>query len=215
MTDPMDLANLRREFMTRPLRRSDLAPDPITQFRNWFSDALAASTLDPNAMSVATVGIDGQPSLRTVLLKSFDVRGFVFYTNLGSRKAQDIRHNPQVALLLYWAEIGRQVRITGKAVRTLASEDLDYFRSRPRTSQIGAWASAQSHAIDARDVLDGKYAEIEARFGTAEVPLPTFWGGYRVAAETMEFWQARASRLHDRFSYSVSADGWMMQRLAP
>ncbi|MEZ5566715.1 MAG: pyridoxamine 5'-phosphate oxidase [Gammaproteobacteria bacterium] len=215
MTEPVDIANLRREFMTRPLRRGALAPDPLTQFQLWFSDALAASTLDPNAMSVATVGVDGQPSLRTVLLKHFDARGFVFYTNLDSHKAHDIRHNPRVALLLYWAEIGRQVRITGLAARTSAAEDASYFSSRPRDSQLGAWASPQSQLIDTRDSLEAKFARIKTRFDAGEVPLPDFWGGYRVIAETVEFWQARENRLHDRFIYSASNSGWTIQRLAP
>lgn len=215
MADPIDIASLRREFNTRPLHRRDLAADPIGQFRAWFSEALAADAMDPNAMSVATVGVDGRPSLRTVLLKGFDDRGFVFYTNLGSHKAQDIRHNPQAALLFYWPEIGRQVRVSGRAARTTTAEDEGYFRSRPRDSQVGAWASAQSHVIDDRNVLEQKFAMIQARFANDDVPLPTFWGGYRVTAESVEFWQARENRLHDRFVYRLADGGWQILRLAP
>lgn len=215
MAATTDIANLRREFNVRPLHRRDLAADPVTQFRQWLDEALAAEAMDPNAMSIATVGVDGQPSLRTVLLKSFDARGFVFYTNLGSHKAQDIRHNPRMALLFYWPEIGRQVRIGGQAARTPTTEDQAYFASRPRDSQLGAWASAQSHVIETRTVLEERFAEVRTRFDGAAVPLPTFWGGYRVAAETVEFWQARENRLHDRFVYRATADGWTISRLAP
>ena len=215
MAATTDIANLRREFNVRPLHRRDLAADPVTQFRQWLDEALAAEAMDPNAMSIATVGVDGQPSLRTVLLKSFDARGFVFYTNLGSHKAQDIRHNPHMALLFYWPEIGRQVRIGGQAARTATTEDQAYFASRPRDSQLGAWASAQSHVIETRTVLEERFAEVRTRFDGAEVPLPTFWGGYRVSAETVEFWQARENRLHDRFVYRATADGWTISRLAP
>ena len=215
MNIPVDLANLRRDYRTRPLARSDLAADPVIQFQQWFAEALDASVLDPNAMSVATVGDDGQPSLRTVLLKHFDAQGFVFYTNHDSRKAREMAGNPRVALLLYWAEISRQVRITGRAARVPAAESLRYFLSRPRDSQIGAWVSEQSRVIEGRQLLEAKFAEIKGRFAAGEVPLPSFWGGYRVEADTVEFWQARENRLHDRFLYSRGGAGWTIERLAP
>jgi pyridoxamine 5'-phosphate oxidase len=215
MADPVDLASLRRDYQSRPLHRRDLATDPVVQFQQWFTEALDAGALDPNAMSIATVGTDGQPSLRTVLLKYFDATGFVFYTNLNSRKAQEIKANPKVALLLYWAEIGRQVRITGTATRTSAIENLRYFLTRPRDSQIGAWVSEQSRVIEGRSLLEAKFAELKEKFTAGEVPLPAFWGGFRVLAETVEFWQARDNRLHDRFLYSRSGSDWTIARLAP
>lgn len=215
MTAPIDLAGLRRDYRTRPLERGDLAADPVTQFQQWFTEALEASVLDPNAMGVATVGPDGQPSLRMVLLKHFDAQGFVFYTNHDSRKAREMAGNPRVALLLYWAEISRQVRITGTATRVPAAESLRYFLSRPRDSQIGAWVSEQSRVIEGRQLLEAKFAEIRGRFAAGEVPLPSFWGGYRVAMDSVEFWQARENRLHDRFLYSRGGAGWTIERLAP
>ena len=215
MGNTVDLENLRRAFRTRPLDRNDLDADPVVQFQKWFTEALAANVLDPNAMSIATVAPDGQPSLRTVLLKQYDARGYVFYTNHESRKAREIAGNPRVALLLYWAEISRQVRITGTATRLSAAESLRYFLSRPRDSQIGAWISEQSRVIEGRQTLEARFAEMKERYAAGEVPLPSFWGGYRVAVQTMEFWQARESRLHDRFLYSRSDTGWVIERLAP
>jgi pyridoxamine 5'-phosphate oxidase len=215
MATPLDLANLRRDYRTRPLERSDLAADPVAQFQQWFTEALDANVLDPNAMAVATVGADAQPSLRMVLLKHFDAAGFVFYTNHDSRKAREMAGNPRVALLLYWAEISRQVRITGTATRVTAAESLRYFLSRPRDSQIGAWVSEQSRVIEGRQLLEAKFAAIRGRFAAGEVPLPSFWGGYRVAMDSVEFWQARENRLHDRFLYSRGGAGWTIERLAP
>ncbi len=215
MSDPIDLATLRRDYRTRPLGRDDLAADPIVQFQQWFTEALDASVLDPNAMSIATVGDDGQPSLRTVLLKYFDTGGFVFYTNLESRKAREMANKSRVALLFYWAEISRQVRITGTATRISTAESLRYFLTRPRDSQIGAWVSEQSRVIEGRQYLEAKFAELKSRFAAGDVPLPAFWGGYQVQAHTVEFWQARENRLHDRFLYSQSGTGWTIHRLAP
>jgi len=215
MTLPVDLAGLRRDYRTRPLERADLAADPVTQFQQWFAEALEADVLDPNAMAVATVGPDGQPSQRMVLLKHFDAAGFVFYTNHDSRKAREIAGNDRVALLIYWAELSRQVRVSGRAARVTAAESLRYFLSRPRDSQIGAWVSDQSRVIEGRQFLEGKFAEMKARFSAGEVPLPSFWGGYRVAVDQMEFWQARENRLHDRFLYSRDGSGWNIERLAP
>jgi pyridoxamine 5'-phosphate oxidase len=211
----IDIANLRRDYRTRRLDDGTLDPDPFRQFAQWFAEALETQVLDPNAMSVASVAADGQPSLRTVLLKYYDASGFVFYTNLESRKAREINANPRVALLFYWAELSRQVRITGSASHTSATENLRYFLSRPRDSQIGAWVSAQSSVIGSRSLIENKFMEIRRKFSAGEVPLPSFWGGYRVQPETIEFWQAGEHRLHDRFLYSRSGPGWSIARLAP
>jgi pyridoxamine 5'-phosphate oxidase len=211
-----DLADLRRNYSSKPLRREDLDPDPVVQFSRWFEEARHAQALDPNAMSIATVAGDGQPSLRTVLLKYYDREGFVFYTNLGSRKARDIAANPRVALLFFWPEVHRQVKIRGTARRTSALENLRYFMRRPRDSQLGAWVSDQSQVISSRQVLEEKFAEMQRRFVSGEVPLPNFWGGYRVSLEAIEFWQGRESRLHDRFLYTrAEPDEWSIKRLAP
>ncbi len=210
-----DIANLRRDYRTRRLDPGALDPDPFRQFEHWFAEAMETQVLDPNAMSIASVAADGQPSLRTVLLKYYDASGFVFYTNLESRKSREIIANPRVALLFYWAELSRQVRITGTASRTSAAENLRYFMTRPRDSQIGAWVSAQSSVISSRSLIENKFMEMRQKFAAGEVPLPSFWGGYRVQPETIEFWQAGEHRLHDRFLYSRSGDGWSIARLAP
>lgn len=210
-----DISQIRREFASRPLRRADLDPDPVRQFRQWMDEAIAAAMADPNAMSLATVGPDGQPSLRTVLLKGLDERGFVFYTNLGSRKAAEIGASPCVALLFYWPELSRQVKVTGEAARTGVAEDLRYFASRPRDSQLGAWASAQSRPVAGRALLEQAFEQMRRRYADGEVPLPAFWGGYRVRPSSIEFWQARANRLHDRFVYTRGDGGWTIERLAP
>ena len=211
-----DLADLRREYITTSLRGADLAADPFQQFDSWFAEALAAEVMDPNAMSVATVSAEGQPSLRTVLLKYFDTSGFVFYTNLGSHKAEEIKCNPQVALLFYWHELNRQVKVIGTAERATAKENIQYFSRRPKDSQLAAWVSAQSQVISARSVLENKFAEMKMKYQNGEVPLPSFWGGYRIAPSSLEFWQGRANRLHDRFAYTRdAANAWSIERLAP
>jgi pyridoxamine 5'-phosphate oxidase len=216
MTDTgKDLADLRRDYSSRPLRGADLDIDPVRQFDRWFQDALQAQVLEPNAMSVATVDADGQPSSRTVLLKFYDPNGFVFYTNLGSRKAREIGANPRVALLFFWPELHRQVKIRGSAARVTAAESLGYFSRRPRDSQLGAWVSSQSQPISSRAMLEQKFAEIREKFAAGEVPLPSFWGGFRVAPAAIEFWQGQPNRLHDRFLYTRAGDGWQSQRLAP
>jgi pyridoxamine 5'-phosphate oxidase len=211
-----DLADLRREYRSKPLRREDLAADPIVQFDRWFADAQRAEALEVNAMSIATTDQNGQPSLRTVLLKYYDEQGLIFYTNLGSRKSRELAANPKVALLFFWPEVHRQVKIRGTAGRTSAAENLRYFMRRPRDSQLGAWVSEQSQVISSRQVLEAKFAEMKRRFAAGEVPLPDFWGGYRVQPEAIEFWQGQENRLHDRFLYTrVEDSGWIIERLAP
>jgi pyridoxamine 5'-phosphate oxidase len=210
-----DLADLRSEYRNSPLRRTDLDSDPIVQFDRWFQDALRAAVAEPNAMSIATVDAAGQPSSRTVLLKRYDSRGFVFYTNMGSRKAREIEGNPRVALLFFWPELHRQVKVRGTAARTSAAETLGYFMRRPRASQLGAWVSNQSQPVSSRALLEQKFAEMRQKFAAGEVPLPSFWGGFRVTPHAIEFWQGQESRLHDRFLYTRRNGGWRIERLAP
>jgi pyridoxamine 5'-phosphate oxidase len=202
--------------MTRGLRQPDLDPNPFRQFEVWFAQAIDSGIPEPNGMSLATVAGDGQPWLRTVLLKLYDDRGFVFFTNYESRKARHLEENPRVALLFPWVALGRQVKITGRAARIPAAESMKYFMTRPRGSQIGAWASPQSQVITSRSLLEAKVDEIRRKFADGEIPLPSFWGGYRVVPQTVEFWQARESRLHDRFIYRREDGGrWAIARLAP
>lgn len=211
-----DLADMRREYRIKPLNREDLDPDPYRQFDRWFNEATKVEAMDANAMSIATATADGQPSIRTVLLKYYDATGFVFYTNLDSRKAVEIAANPHVALLFYWHELHRQVKITGVATKISAVETLRYFSRRPRDSQLGAWVSQQSSIISARSILENKFTEMKMKFANGEVPLPSFWGGYRVKPACMEFWQGRESRLHDRFRYQeTETNRWTVDRLAP
>jgi pyridoxamine 5'-phosphate oxidase len=211
-----DLADLRREYRNRPLRRADLNTDPIVQFDQWFQEALNIEAMDANAMSLATVSAESQPSLRTVLLKYYDAEGLVFYTNLGSRKAGEIADNSNVALLFYWHELHRQVKVCGTAKMISAAENIRYFARRPRDSQLGAWVSRQSHTISSRAILENKFAEMKEKFSRGEVPLPSFWGGYRVTPDSLEFWQGRENRLHDRFMFTRQPEAdWSLQRLAP
>jgi len=206
----------REAVMARGLSRDALDPDPIRQFQRWFEEAIAQDIPEPNAMSLATVDTRGQPYIRTVLLKLYDTSGFVFFTNYESRKARQIGENPRVSLLFPWVALARQLQIVGTARRIPTAESLKYFATRPRGSQIGAWASPQSRVITTRSLLEEKVAEIKRHFAQGQIPLPDFWGGYRVEPEMIELWQGRESRLHDRFQYVRDQDrNWLIERLAP
>ena len=209
-----DVAALRRNYTRDGLRRADLDPDPIGQFRKWFSEALAAELVEPNAMVLSTT--DGKrPSSRTVLLKAYDERGFVFFTNYESRKAREIAVDAHVSLLFPWYPLERQVGIIGRAERISAAESLAYFTSRPHGSRLGAWVSQQSTVINSRKFLEMKWDEMKRKFADGEIPLPSFWGGIRVIPAEIEFWQGRENRLHDRFRYARSGAAWAIERLAP
>ncbi|WP_112478321.1 pyridoxamine 5'-phosphate oxidase [Vibrio variabilis] len=212
----MGIEDIRREYSKGGLRRKDLANDPIEQFNKWLAQAVEAELSDPTAMTVATVDENGMPFQRIVLLKSVDENGFVFYTNLGSRKAQHIEHNNKVSLHFPWHTLERQVHITGVAEKLTAIENMKYFTSRPKESQLAAIASKQSSRISARGVLEGKFLELKQKFAKGEIPVPTFWGGYRIRPESIEFWQGGEHRLHDRFLFSKDGAGqWDAERLAP
>ena len=212
----MNVSGLRRSATGFSLDREDLDDDPIIQFEDWFGYACENVPMDPNAFSISTVDLQNRPSSRTVLLKYFDENGFVFFTNFGSKKAEHIENNPNVAMLFFWSDAARQVKIRGTAARIPASETLKYFMSRPRGSQIGAWVSAQSSVISSRSLLESEFQKLKKKFKNKEVPLPSFWGGYRVVPYEVEFWQGRRNRLHDRFQYTKQDDGsWKIERLAP
>jgi pyridoxamine 5'-phosphate oxidase len=215
-TMPPDLTGLRNEYAAHGLRRADLHSNPLQQFGAWFAAALAADIREVNAMSLATATPDGKPSVRIVLLKGFDERGFAFFTNYDSEKGREIEANPHAALAFYWAQLERQVRISGAVEKTSREDSAAYFHSRPVGSRLGAWASKQSEVVDARQVLDSRLTEMTERYENGNVPLPPHWGGYRVKPDKFEFWQGRPNRLHDRFRYSLQADGtWLIDRLAP
>lgn len=211
----MSLQDLRRHYALKTLEHSDLHPDPSEQFRFWLAEALDAQVLEPNAMTLATADADGRPSARVVLLKGVDNEGFRFFTNYESRKARELEANPHAALVFVWLELERQVRVEGTVTRLSRAESERYFRSRPHGSQLGAWASPQSARIGGREILEEKLESLESRYHEGEVPLPPFWGGYLVKPHAVEFWQGRASRLHDRFLYRRLADAWEISRLAP
>lgn len=212
----MDISQLRQEYLQSGLSRENLDRDPFRQFEQWFQQACSVDLLEPNAMTLATVSTDGTPYLRTVLLKYFDRDGFVFFTNYESRKAQQIAENPQVALLFLWLPLERQAHIQGTATKISIAESLRYFTSRPRGSQLGAWCSQQSTVISSRKLLEMQLEKMKRKFEDREIPLPSFWGGYRVVPHSFEFWQGRANRLHDRFLYTAPSQGeWEIQRLSP
>ena len=209
------LRELREEYTLGGLAEGDLEADPLVMVRGWLDDAVAADLRDPTAMVLSTVSAEGRPSSRTVLLKGLD-RGLVFYTNYASRKGEDLAGQPRCALLFPWYSLQRQVRVEGRAERVSEEESAAYFASRPRASQLGAWASPQSRVVADRAALDRKYAEVADRFG-GDVPLPPFWGGYRVLPETVELWQGRVNRMHDRLRYTLvpTRGDWQVERLAP
>lgn len=212
----MEIDQWRRDYLRGGLQREDLRPEPMDQFRKWLADAAESDLSDPSAMCLATVDSSGQPSQRIVLLKGFDGHGFVFYTNLQSRKARDLEASQRVSLLFPWQMLERQVIVRGRARLLDREEALAYFRTRPRESQLAAWASPQSRPIESRAELMQAFEAVRGEYEGGEVPLPDFWGGYRVTADEIEFWQGGASRLHDRFIYRLQADGrWKIERLAP
>lgn len=212
----MDLSSFREEYLKDSLHRKDLAASPFEQFDRWFKQALESGIPEPNAMSIATATTEGVPSLRTVLLKYYDDRGYVFFTNYTSRKANEIARNPEVCMLLPWVTLERQIIVYGRAEKISRTETLKYFLSRPRESQLGAWVSHQSQAISTRKLLMMKLNELRTKFAEGKVPLPDFWGGFRIIPHHMEFWQGGPGRIHDRFLYTLLPDSsWDIQRLQP
>lgn len=210
-----DVADLRREYIRGGLRRRDLSDDPLEMFERWLKQACEAKLTDPTAMCVATVDETGQPYQRIVLLKHFDKDGLIFYTNMGSRKAQHLAKNPKISVHFPWYSLDRQVCFLGEVERLSTLEVVKYFHSRPKDSQIAAWASQQSSRISARGILEGKFLELKQKFKQGDVPLPSFWGGFRIKFNSVEFWQGGEHRLHDRFLYTRTTDGWDIDRLAP
>ena len=211
----MDLSDFRKEYAAHGLDRHELLADPLMQFKAWFEQAKTAGVIEPNAMVLSTFGLDRFPSSRTVLLKAADDRGFSFFTNYGSKKGAEIAANPRVTLLFPWFSLERQIHITGSLVKTSEEESLAYFARRPYGSQLGALASDQSDIIADRKVLEARLADLKAKHPEGQVPKPAHWGGYRLIPQSFEFWQGRTNRLHDRFHYSLTRDGWKIVRLAP
>ncbi len=215
MKTDSDIHSLRVDYKHEPLHEDTLHPDPIVQFRQWFEEARASGLPEPNAMTLGTADQSGRVSCRTVLLKAYDERGFVFFTNYGSRKARQIAENPRAALLFPWVALARQIEIAGPVEKISPAESLAYFVSRPMGSRLGAWVSDQSQVIPSRNVLLAKYEELKMKFADGEIPKPDFWGGYRVVPETIEFWQGGGDRLHDRFLYTQKNRTWSHVRLSP
>lgn len=212
----MDLSKLRGKYTTKGLDIEDLDQNPFKQFEIWFNDAMDEKLCEPNAMSLATVGNDMMPSLRTVLLKTFDKDGFVFFSNYKSKKAKQIDENPKAAALFAWLELERQIKIEGSIEKISTADSLKYFLSRPKGSQLGAWVSHQSEVISSRSLLEQKFDEMKKKFVKGEVPFPSFWGGYLIKPSRIEFWQGGQDRLHDRFLYELQEDNsWEITRLAP
>lgn len=215
MSDLPSIHDLRREYPHGPLLKEELDPDPVKQFRAWFEAARSAGILEPNAMTLGTADASGRVSCRTVLLKAYDDRGFVFFTNYGSRKARQIAENPQASVLFPWCTLARQVEVAGAVEKISAAESIAYFLSRPFGSRLGAWVSDQSGVISSRRVLLAKFEELKSRFANGEIPKPEGWGGYRIVPEAFEFWQGGPDRLHDRFLYRRDGGAWTISRLAP
>lgn len=210
------IADLRIEYDQPALRRDELNEDPLIQFKQWIEAAIAAGMIEPQAMTLATATKEGIPSARTVLLREYSPSGFVFYTNYESRKGQELAENPRAALTFYWAPLHRQVRIDGAVSRVSTEESSRYFQSRPKGSQLGAWASKQSRVLNDRAELEADFREVEAKFRAKAVPCPPYWGGFRLLPKVIEFWQGRPSRLHDRFRYTLQEDNnWLIERLSP
>jgi pyridoxamine 5'-phosphate oxidase len=212
---PTPIADLRRDYTRARLDEASVGADPLVEFARWFDEAVQAEARDPNAMTLATATAEGVPSARIVLLKGFDERGFVFFTDYRSQKGTELISNPHAALVFYWPELERQVRITGSTSRTESEESEAYFRSRPRESRIGAWISHQSEVIASRQQLEARVPEVESRYPGEEVPLPPYWGGFRLRPDLIEFWQGRTSRLHDRLRYVRDGERWRLERLSP
>ena len=209
------VADLRREYTQGGLSEADAGDDPVALFRRWFDAAVAAGLPEPNAMTLATATRDGAPSARVVLLKGHSHDGFTFFTSYDGRKAYELADNPRASLLFYWADLERQIRIEGAVERTTPEESAEYFAKRPRGSQLGAWASHQSAVVTGRAWLEARLAQVTARFEGGEVPCPPFWGGYRLKHRTLEFWQGRPNRLHDRLRYRRDGERWVIERLSP
>ena len=211
-----NVADLRKDYQLQCLSETDADRNPFKQFQVWFDQALAAQLPEPNAMTVATVTKSGKPRARVVLLKNFDERGFVFYTNYHSHKGQELADNPQAAIAFWWAELERQVRIEGRVLKVSDRESDEYFHSRPFNSRLGAWASEQSQVIESREVLEQRLQDLKNKYENQDIPRPPHWGGFRVIPTAIEFWQGRPSRLHDRLLYSLLDDGsWQIERLSP
>jgi pyridoxamine 5'-phosphate oxidase len=214
-TTGMDIASERKSYTQGALERADLHPNPIEQFRQWLDTALNSPQLEPTAMTLATASAEGRPSARMVLLKDVTDEGFIFYSNYHSHKGRQLARNPYAALCFYWAVLERQVRIEGSVAQIDQATSEAYFKSRPHGSQLGALVSQQSQVIESREVLEAQLGELEASYPQGQVPLPENWGGYLVTPDRLEFWQGRPNRLHDRFRYSKTADGWLIERLSP
>jgi pyridoxamine 5'-phosphate oxidase len=212
---PPSIGDLRRDYTRARLDEGSLAPDPLVEFARWFEEAVKAEARDPNAMTLATSTADGVPSARIILLKGFDERGFVFFTDYRSPKGSELVNNPRAALVFYWPELERQVRITGSTSRTDREESEAYFRSRPKGSRLSAWISHQSQVIQSRQQLDSQIPELERRYPGDDVPLPPYWGGFRLRPDAIEFWQGRTNRLHDRLRYVRDGNEWRIERLSP
>lgn len=215
MDEKQDIEAQRREYSRRTLVESNVSDDPIEQFAIWFRNALSSDLPDANAMTLATASADGIPSARTILLKGFDQAGFRFYTNYTSKKGQELTANPHAALCFFWPELERQVRIEGEVEKISRKESGAYFEKRPRLSQLGAWASPQSSEVESREALEQNFEEMKQHFKGQDIPLPDFWGGFLLRPISIEFWQGRPGRLHDRIVYKRKKDDWLISRLSP